>query len=275
MPNARRPEGLGSIRSYPVAAATHIYAGDAVCLNSSGYAVPASAATGLISVGACVQELDNSLGDAGDLNVDVKRGVFGFPGASGDEPTIATIGDVVYFSGAQEIGVTATGRSVAGVYEYQDASDGLYYVSLAEWPMQAGLLAASNLADVGSPATARASIGANTFEMCFSVDDLVGADAHRFGFVAPKAFTITSIRSVLLGAALTTGDATLTGKIAGTPITSGVVTITQSGSAVGDLDSASPSAANAVAAGQFVEVTVGGTNDAAGARAQVTISGTF
>lgn len=81
--------------------------------------------------------------------------------------------------------------------------------------------------------------------------------------VSPVAGTITRIDTVLLGGAVSTNDAVLTFKIgaagSGTGITNGVVTITASGSAIGDKDSASPTALNTVAAGDLIYCTVSGT----------------
>lgn len=48
----------------------------------------------------------------------------------------------------------------------------------------------------------------------------------------------------MLGSVLSTADSTCTVSIAGTSITGGSVVITQSGSAIGDLDSSVPTAAN-------------------------------
>lgn len=111
-------------------------------------------------------------------------------------------------------------------------------------------------------------VGLETY-VTLDVGSLVGTGVY--GFASPVAGTITNIQT-RLKAPLTTGDATLTGKIGNTAITGGVITITQSGSAIGDIDSASPSAANTVAVGSNVSFTVGGTNDAAvGATVTVTI----
>jgi hypothetical protein len=90
-----------------------------------------------------------------------------------------------------------------------------------------------------------------------TVETLVGANVYRT--IAPVDGRIVKIWSVTEGV-LTTGDATLTAKIGATAITGGVLTITQAGSAAGDIDSATPTAANAVAAGAGLSVTVGGTN---------------
>ena len=59
---------------------------------------------------------------------------------------------------------------------------------------------------------------------------------------------------------LTTGDATITAKINGVAITTGVITVTQAGSAAGDKDSCVPTALNVVAVGDELSLTVGGTN---------------
>lgn len=96
--------------------------------------------------------------------------------------------------------------------------------------------------------------------LTLDVASLVGTGVY--GIPSPVAGTITKIQT-RLKAPLTTGNATLTAKIGATAVTSGVVTITQAASAIGDIDSATPSAANTVAVGSNLSVTVGGTNDAA------------
>ena len=88
-----------------------------------------------------------------------------------------------------------------------------------------------------------------------------GASAAVATIVAPFQFRIVRIDTVLLGGALTTGDFTLTAAIGGTPVTGGVVTVTQSGSAAGDKDSATPTAANTGAQGATITLTGGGTSE--------------
>lgn len=93
--------------------------------------------------------------------------------------------------------------------------------------------------------------------------DLIGANAQVYAYVHQGADAlITSIDSRLT-AALAVGDATITAAIDGVAVTGGVVTITQIGSAPGDLDSATPTALNTITAGQVLTLTVGGTNTAA------------
>jgi hypothetical protein len=87
------------------------------------------------------------------------------------------------------------------------------------------------------------------------------SDAEVARFAAPFKGRIVRADTVL-NAALATGDATVTLAIAGTPVTGGVVTATQSGSAAGDVDTATPSAANTFTQGQLITATVGGASTA-------------
>lgn len=73
---------------------------------------------------------------------------------------------------------------------------------------------------------------------------------------------IIEARSALNGA-ITGADATLTLKIGGTAVTNGSITVTQSGSAAGDVDVCNPSGARTVRAGDAVEIeTDGGSTGA-------------
>jgi len=63
--------------------------------------------------------------------------------------------------------------------------------------------------------------------------------------------------------AITSANAALSFEIGGTAITGGGITITQSGSAAGDVDTAEPTAANSVNEGQAIEmITDGGSSTA-------------
>lgn len=76
---------------------------------------------------------------------------------------------------------------------------------------------------------------------------------------APCAGKVTSIRSVL-GGAISGANAAITTKVNGSLITSGNFTVTHAGSAAGDRDSATPSAANTVAVGDALEVITDGAS---------------
>lgn len=93
--------------------------------------------------------------------------------------------------------------------------------------------------------------------------DIVDLDTDATYYVVlPHAGTIDTISSVI-HSAIATADATITCNIGATPITGGAITVTQSGSAAGDVDTVSPSAAKTVTAGQAVNCAVTGSNTGA------------
>jgi hypothetical protein len=83
--------------------------------------------------------------------------------------------------------------------------------------------------------------------------------AGQIYVVSPVAGTITKIYSVINGA-IATANAVLTPKIAGTAITGGAITVAFSGSAAGDVDSSTPSAANVITAGAAIEIQTDGAS---------------
>lgn len=70
---------------------------------------------------------------------------------------------------------------------------------------------------------------------------------------------VVEVRSALNGA-IATADATLTLKVNGTAMTNGTITITQSGSAAGDVDVARPTSSNQVSAGEAIEIETDGAS---------------
>lgn len=114
MPNRNTTESLLRPEHDPVAANTHIFRGNIVCLDASGNAVPGAVATGLIARGVAESEVDNTGGAAGDKLVKSFIGGWLFDVKTGDEPTQADAGSLVYITGPFEVGKTATGRSAAG-----------------------------------------------------------------------------------------------------------------------------------------------------------------
>ena len=76
---------------------------------------------------------------------------------------------------------------------------------------------------------------------------------------SPVAGTISKIYTIINGA-IATADAIITGKIGAVAITNGAVTIANSGSAAGDVDSTTPTAANTVAAGDNINFTTNGAS---------------
>lgn len=263
--NRNTPNREGYSFEYPVAASVCCYAGALAVLDSSGNVKPGVTATGLIPVGRFEALADNSSGGAGAIKVKVLSGIFRWNNSSAtDEITKAEIGDRAFIVDDQTVAKLdgSNTRSLAG--QVVDVDDyGVWVRTGMEVQTISGLLAANNLSDLGSAATARGNLGGGTNKVIVPMGavGLVGSEAKVLRCVAPVAGDIKYIRTVLNGA-LTTGNATLTGKINGSDITNGVVTITQSASAAGDVDLATPSAAKTVAVGNVISLTVGGSNDA-------------
>tara|TARA_R110000787_G_scaffold249106_1_gene354704 strand:- start:716 stop:1174 length:459 start_codon:yes stop_codon:yes gene_type:complete len=98
------------------------------------------------------------------------------------------------------------------------------------------------------------------FALNITIPDIVANQTYYLA--TPYAGTITSITSVIDNA-FATADCTITARIGTTAVTSGAITITQSGSAAGNVDTATPSGANTLTAGQAVNFVVTGSNSTA------------
>lgn len=260
------PYRSGELFDLPVKGATLIYGGAVVVL-AAGLAEGGLTALSLKVAGVAEDRADNSAGADSDITVKVRRGVFRLANsASGDLIALSDVGSICYLVDDETVAKTSGGstRSRAGLIVDVDAQGVWVLVGFGLLDAPGGaLLAANNLSDVAAAATARANIGANKAYLHIRVADFIGAHANVYRIVAPVAGTIAKIRSVT-DAALATGDATLTGKIGAAAITNGVITITQAGSAAGDVDLATPTAADVVAAGDVISITVGGANTGAG-----------
>lgn len=91
------------------------------------------------------------------------------------------------------------------------------------------------------------------------------ADVSTAGQVyipVPDGGRIIKILSVL-GGAISGADAGLTAKIGGTAVTGGAITIANSGSAAGDVDTCEPTAANTVLEGGSIEIETDGASTGA------------
>lgn len=118
------PRKEGDLRQFPVAAATIIYAGALVCIDAAGNAVPGATATTLTAVGRADQHVDNAGGAAGDLTVDVRKGIFRFGNsAAADEIGPEDIGSTAYVVDDETVALTDGGatRSPAGTIYDVDA----------------------------------------------------------------------------------------------------------------------------------------------------------
>lgn len=94
-------------------------------------------------------------------------------------------------------------------------------------------------------------------EYVLSLDVADGSADATYYLICPHAGTINKIWTVT-DAAVSSADITVTANIGATPVTNGVVTIATAGSAAGDIDSATPSAANVVTAGAAINLVVAG-----------------
>lgn len=232
------PARLLTLLNLAVAANVLCYAGGLAALDANGRVTPGATATGLKGIGRFKDRVDNSTGSAGDLNADVERGCFQYANSSSaDAITEADVGRPCFIVDDQTVAKTDGGgtRSVAGVVADVDA-DGVWV-------------------DFTEP------VGRGKVYISMPTMSSKASDAAVSRRVSPVKGTITKIWNVS-SAALATGDATLTGKIGATGITNGVITITNAGSAAGDVDSAAPTAANLVNEGDVISFTGGGASTA-------------
>lgn len=114
--------------SFPVAAATKLFAGSLVCINSSGFLTKGAVSTTLKAVGVCQNVADNTAGANGAIQGKVRRGCHRFANSTaGDLITLADVGASCYIVDDQTVAKTngTSTRSVAGVIRDVD-SDGVW-----------------------------------------------------------------------------------------------------------------------------------------------------
>lgn len=112
----------------PVAANARIYGGSIVAINSSGYAVRASADATLKTAGVAEHRADNTGGANGDIRVRLRKSVHQFGNSSaGDAITLADIGATCYVVDDQTVAKTNSSntRPAAGKVFDVDA-DGVW-----------------------------------------------------------------------------------------------------------------------------------------------------
>jgi hypothetical protein len=246
-----------------------IYKGSGVAFGSDGKIVHASQAGAIATAGVAEQ---TQLAAAAGQTIKFSSGVKCFANSGAFPLTIANRGQACYWSDDQTVGTDST-KLFAGIV-YDVDSDGVWVkmgLVLAEAAQAGALLATNNLSDVVNANTALTNLGGAKRYVTINVKDLVSANASRNLIQSPCAGTITKAYAVTSGAALTGGNATLTGKINGVAITNGVITMTQAASAISDKFSCTPTAANTVVAGDLIEFLVGGTQTATGAYTQIVV----
>lgn len=117
--------GIGLL-ALAVAAGTRIYAGSLVVVDASGFAIPGKVGTGLGYAGRADESVDNTVGAAGAVRVQVRRGE-AFKWANDGTITQAQLFKTAYVVDDQTVGATDdTGkRSAAGRITGIDA-DGVW-----------------------------------------------------------------------------------------------------------------------------------------------------
>ena len=111
-----------------VAASVQIFKGSLVARDASGDATPGAVATTLRGVGRAAENVDNSSGSAGDLTVQIEKGIFQFGNStSADLIDRGDIGADCYIVDDQTVALTdgTSTRSVAGKIHDVD-SDGVW-----------------------------------------------------------------------------------------------------------------------------------------------------
>lgn len=112
---------------FPVINADIIYGGSYVCVNAAGYALPGSDTAGLIFEGVALHRADNSLGQAGDIQVTLRRR--GLIKATFATPiTIANVGDNVFLVDDESVdlaGNTTNDIFCGIIAQYIDATHGM------------------------------------------------------------------------------------------------------------------------------------------------------
>lgn len=124
MPTIRRT--LPAIDDIPIAASTTITKNTGVCVNSSGFAVPAADTAGLKTFGFARETVDNSAGSAGDERVSCER--FIRVRLTGSSLAQDLVGTVVYWAGPATVAPagSVTNEIAAGkLIEYVSATEGV------------------------------------------------------------------------------------------------------------------------------------------------------
>ena len=192
-------------------------------------------------------------------------GVALYDGVAGDLVTIVKSGLVEVLSGATvtkgvPVMVDATGRFINATAGEHVVGFALTGVTGAEGLFEMELYQSGYVLE---------GFGDSDSEFSLNAEILDISSAASSWVVTPWACTIDKIYTVI-DTAITVGDATITAEIGGTLVTGSSITIATAGSAAGDVDSSTPSAANVLTAGQAVEIiTDGGSTDAS--KAQVTL----
>lgn len=237
------PFRLPGLLSGALAASVVVFAGAIVMRNASGYLTKGQTALNLVGAGVA-EEAKTGGASAGDETIRYRAAVHRLVNsASTDAITIADIGRVCYAVDDQTVAKTSGSGTRSPVGFVADVDSLGVWVEFDEAKLRNWIAQRKRIVQL-------------------RLTTIAGSGSPVYRAISPFSGLVTRIQSII-ELALTTGDATLTPAIAGTNITGGAITVTQSGSAAGDKDSATPTAANYVTAGDALTVTVTGSQNAA------------
>lgn len=135
--NIDTPERGGKIINLPVKAATTIYAGTLVAVDADGYARPAADAANLKVIGRADTYADNSGGAAGDVTVNVRRGIFKFANSASAAVDANDRGKACYVEDDQTVAETGGTNSIIAGIVIDVESDGVWVDTEAAAALQA------------------------------------------------------------------------------------------------------------------------------------------
>lgn len=126
-------ERLGQVVAVPMAA-EKIYAGALVAINATGYAANAANTASFAGFGRAEETVDNSGGSAGDLTIDVKRGVFKFANSATNALTQAHVGTIAIVEDNETVASSASNSVKAGLV-VEIETDGVWIDTRAFLPV--------------------------------------------------------------------------------------------------------------------------------------------
>jgi hypothetical protein len=127
-------ERPGEFLCLPMAAGKIIYKGTIVAIDALGNANPGANTVGLVVMGLAHETVDNSAGDAGDLTINVKRGVFKLANSAGSALTAAYVGTIAMVEDDETVATAASNSIKAGLV-VEVESDGVWIDTRAFLPV--------------------------------------------------------------------------------------------------------------------------------------------
>lgn len=125
------PYRSSELNPFPVAANTEIFGGHIIAINTNGYAVPATATAGQITLGVSDGWVNNTTGSDGDTTVLVRRGkAFLMVNSTSDPVTQTQVGKDCYVENSVTVAKTDSSntRPLAGkVIGIEDSGVWVYF----------------------------------------------------------------------------------------------------------------------------------------------------